>query len=84
MASVRAGDPPYLRTVNSGPRPELCPLGLFGRGLGARVAEVRVPCGPNASHVRPRRHRLSATDDRRTSDARFATWCAISGTPALA
>lgn len=84
MASVKGGDPLYLRTINSWPRSWWCPLGLFGSGLGARVAEVRVPCGPSASHVRPRRHRPSATDDRRTSDARFATWCALSGTPALA
>jgi len=40
--------------------------------------------GPIASHFRPRRHRLTATAHRRTRDERFATWRAITGTPALA
>jgi putative transposase len=40
--------------------------------------------GPIAAHFRPRRHRLTATAHRRTRDERFATWRAITGTPALA
>jgi putative transposase len=40
--------------------------------------------GPIASHFRPRRHRLAAHDYRQTRDARFATWRAVTGTPAMA
>jgi putative transposase len=40
--------------------------------------------GPIASHFRPRRHRLTATAYRETRDQRFATWRAVTGTPALA
>jgi len=40
--------------------------------------------GPIASHVRPRRHRLTAAADRATSAERCATWRAVTGTPALA
>ena len=39
---------------------------------------------PIASHFRPRRHRLAATAYRRTRDERFATWRAVTGTPAMA
>ncbi len=40
--------------------------------------------GPIATHFRPRRHRLTTTAYRRTRDERFATWRAITGTPAMA
>jgi len=40
--------------------------------------------GPIASHFRPRRHRLTATAYRQTRAERFATWRAVSGTPAMA
>jgi len=40
--------------------------------------------GPIASHFRPRRHRLTAAEYRETRDERFATWRAVTGTPALA
>jgi len=40
--------------------------------------------GPIASHFRPRRHRLTATAYRATRAERFATWRAVTGTPALA
>jgi len=40
--------------------------------------------GPIASHVRPRRHRLTATAYRQTGAARFATWRAVTGAPAMA
>jgi putative transposase len=40
--------------------------------------------GPIASHFRPRRHRLTAVADRETRDECFATWRAITGTPAMA
>jgi len=40
--------------------------------------------GPIASHFRPRRHRLTAAAYRQTSTARFASWRAVSGSPALA
>ncbi len=40
--------------------------------------------GPIASHFRPRRHRLTAVAYRETRAARFATWRAVIGTPALA
>jgi len=40
--------------------------------------------GPIASHCRPRRHRLTAVTYRATRDQRFATWRAVTGTPALA
>ncbi len=40
--------------------------------------------GPIASHFRPRRHRLSAAAYRETRAARFATWRAVTGTPAMA
>ena len=40
--------------------------------------------GPIATHFRPRRHRLTATTYRRMRDERFATWRAITGTPAMA
>jgi putative transposase len=40
--------------------------------------------GPIASHFRPRRHRLTAETYRETRAARFATWRAVTGTPALA
>ncbi len=39
--------------------------------------------GPIASHFRPRRHRLTATAYRQTRAERFATWRAVSGTPAM-
>jgi len=38
--------------------------------------------GPITSHFRPRRHRLSADAYRETSAERFATWRAVTGTPA--
>jgi len=40
--------------------------------------------GPIASHFRPRRHRLTAVAYRETRATRFATWRAVTGTPALA
>ncbi len=40
--------------------------------------------GPIASHFRPRRHRLTAAVYRETRAERFATWRAITGTPAMA
>jgi len=40
--------------------------------------------GPIAGHCRPRRHRLTATAYRETRTARFATWRAVTGTPAMA
>src|SRR4051794_21553204 len=40
--------------------------------------------GPIAGHFRPRRHRLTATAYRETRAERFATWRAITGTPAMA
>ncbi len=40
--------------------------------------------GPIASHFRPRRHRLTATAYRATRHERFATWRAVTGTPAMA
>ncbi len=40
--------------------------------------------GPIASHFRPRRHRLAAHDYRQRRDERFATWRAVTGTPAMA
>ncbi len=39
--------------------------------------------GPIASHFRPRRHHLTAVAYRETRAARFATWRAVIGTPAL-
>ncbi len=40
--------------------------------------------GPIAAHFRPRRHRLTAADYRQLLAERFATWRAVTGTPALA
>ncbi len=40
--------------------------------------------GPIASHFRPRRHRLAAHDYRQIRAARFATWRAVTGIPAMA
>ncbi len=40
--------------------------------------------GPIAAHFRPHRHRLTATVYRETRAERFATWRAVTGTPALA
>jgi len=40
--------------------------------------------GPIAAHFRPRRHRLTAAVYRETRAERFATWRAITGTPAMA
>ena len=40
--------------------------------------------GPIASHFRPRRHRLTADAYRETRTERFATWRAVTGTPAMA
>src|SRR3954464_4349279 len=40
--------------------------------------------GPIASHFRPRRHCLTAAAYRQTRHERFATWRAVTGTPALA
>ncbi len=40
--------------------------------------------GPIAGHCRPRRHRLAAHDDRQLRDERFATWRAVTSTPAMA
>jgi putative transposase len=39
--------------------------------------------GPIASHFRPRRHRLTAAAYRETRAERFATWQAVTGTPAM-
>jgi len=39
--------------------------------------------GPIAAHFRPRRHRLAAPAYRQRRDERFATWRAVTGTPAL-
>ena len=38
---------------------------------------------PIASHFRPRRHRLAAEANRETRAERFATWRAVTGTPAM-
>jgi len=38
--------------------------------------------GPMMNHFRPRRHRLTAPDHRRTRGQRFATWRAVTGLPA--
>lgn len=40
--------------------------------------------GPIVDHFRPRRHRLTATAYRETRVGRFATWRAVTGTPAMA
>jgi len=40
--------------------------------------------GPIASHFRPRRHRLTAEAYRQTRTERFASWRAVSGSPAMA
>jgi putative transposase len=40
--------------------------------------------GPGANHFRPRRHRLTAAAYRETRTERFATWRAVTGTPAMA
>jgi len=40
--------------------------------------------GPIAGHFRPRRHRLTAHDYRQLRAERFATWRAVTGTPAMA
>ncbi len=40
--------------------------------------------GSLATHFRPRRHRLTAAAYRETRAERFATWRAVTGTPALA
>ncbi len=40
--------------------------------------------GPIASHFRPRRHRLTADAYRQARTERFASWRAVTGTPALA
>ncbi len=40
--------------------------------------------GPIAGHFRPRRHRLTAAAYREIRAERFATWRAVTGTPALA
>ncbi len=40
--------------------------------------------GPISAHCRPRRHRRTAAGYRETRTARFATWRAVTGTPALA
>jgi putative transposase len=40
--------------------------------------------GPIADHFRPRRQRLTARDYRQTSAERFASWRAVTGTPAMA
>jgi len=39
---------------------------------------------PIAAHCRPRRHRLTAEAYRETRAERFATWLAVTGTPAMA
>ena len=40
--------------------------------------------GPIASHFRPRRHRRTADAYRETRAERYATWRAVTGTPAMA
>jgi len=40
--------------------------------------------GPIVGHCRPRRHRLSTAAYRETRHERFATWRAVTGTPAMA
>jgi putative transposase len=40
--------------------------------------------GPIAGHFRPRRHRLTAAIYREKRKERFATWRAVTGTPAMA
>ncbi len=40
--------------------------------------------GPIASHFRPRRHQLTAAVYRAIRQGRFATWRAVTGTPAMA
>jgi len=40
--------------------------------------------GPIASHFRARRHRLTAEASRQTRTERFASWRAVSGSPAMA
>ncbi len=40
--------------------------------------------GPIAGHCRPRRHRLTAAAYRATRTQRFASWRAVTGTPAMA
>ena len=40
--------------------------------------------GPIAGHFRPRRHRLTAKAYRANRTERFATWRAVTGTPAMA
>jgi len=40
--------------------------------------------GPIANHFRPRRHRLTAAAYRQTRTECFATWRAVTGTPAVA
>ncbi len=40
--------------------------------------------GPIAAHCRPRRHRLTAAAYRETRAERYATWRAVTGTPAMA
>jgi len=40
--------------------------------------------GPIAGHFRPGRHRFAAVTYRATRDERFATWRAVTGTPAMA
>ncbi len=40
--------------------------------------------GPIAAHCRPRRHRLTADAYRQLRDERFATWCAVTVTSAMA
>jgi len=42
------------------------------------------PYGPIASHFRPRRQRLTAQAYRETRTGRFATWRAVTGSPAMA
>ena len=44
----------------------------------------RAADGPIASHCRPRRHRLTAAVSRATRVECFATWRAVTGTPAIA
>ena len=39
--------------------------------------------GPSAGHFRLRRHRLTVAAYRRTRTERFATWRAVTGTPAM-
>jgi putative transposase len=40
--------------------------------------------GPIVGHCRPRRHLLTAAAYRETRAARFASWRAVTGTPAIA